>query len=59
MVDRVKVGRGHRELMRMYAEMTLDQRVDCSTFLRVCRKFRFFAFEVPAWPGRLSVVCLQ
>ena len=35
MVDHVNVGRGHRELMRMYAEMTLDQARLRASFRRV------------------------
>mgnify|MGYP006923621816 CR=1 FL=1 len=39
-----------RELLRMYGEMTLNKTVDCNTFVRVCRKFRFYTFEVPPPP---------
>ena len=33
-------------MLRMYSEMTLNKLVDCNTFVRVCRKYRFFTFEV-------------
>eukprot|EP00961_Rhodomonas_salina_P248965 3364740-Rhodomonas_salina.1 len=46
MVHHVNSNKGHRELLRMYAEMTLNKTVECNTFVRVCRKFRFFTFEV-------------
>uniref|UniRef100_A0A6U6B6K6 EF-hand domain-containing protein n=1 Tax=Guillardia theta TaxID=55529 RepID=A0A6U6B6K6_GUITH len=45
MVARIQSNKEHRELLRMYSEMTLNKQVDCNTFVRVCRKFRFFTFE--------------
>jgi len=46
MVSHVAGSKRQRELLRMYGEMTLNKTVDCNTFVRVCRKFRFFTFEV-------------
>eukprot|EP00283_Hemiselmis_rufescens_P002109 CAMPEP_0173469810 /NCGR_PEP_ID=MMETSP1357-20121228/77554_1 /TAXON_ID=77926 /ORGANISM="Hemiselmis rufescens, Strain PCC563" /LENGTH=413 /DNA_ID=CAMNT_0014438063 /DNA_START=87 /DNA_END=1328 /DNA_ORIENTATION=- len=46
MIHHVSTSKGHRECLRMYAEMTLNRVVDCNTFVRVARKFRFFTFEV-------------
>ena len=45
-VNHLRGGKGHREMLRMYAEMTLNKQVDCNTFVRVCRKYRFFTFEI-------------
>jgi len=45
MINHISTGKGHRECLRMYAEMTLNKTVDCNTFVRVCRKHRFFTFE--------------
>jgi len=44
MVMHINSRKSHRELLRMYAEMTLNRTVDCNTFVRVCRKFSFFSF---------------
>lgn len=46
MINHISTGKGYRECLRMYGEMTLNKIVDCNTFVRVCRKFRFFTFEV-------------
>ena len=45
-INHLRGGKGHREMLRMYAEMTLNKQVDCNTFVRVCRQYRFFTFEV-------------
>jgi len=49
-VSHVAGAKRQRELLRMYGEMTLNKTVDCNTFVRVCRKFRFYTFEVPPPP---------
>ena len=46
MIQHVNTNKGQRECLRMYAEMTLNRVVDCNTFVRSARKFRFFTFEV-------------
>lgn len=46
MIQHVNTHKGQRECLRMYAEMTLSRVVDCNTFVRSARKFRFFTFEV-------------
>jgi hypothetical protein len=42
------------QLLRMYAEMTLNPVVDCNTFVRTARKYRFFSFEVGAMSKKLT-----
>jgi len=46
MVKRINSNKTHRELLRMYSEMTLNRIVDSNTFVRVCRKFKFFNFDM-------------
>jgi len=46
MVKHINSTKTHRELLRMYGEMTLNRMVDSNTFVRVCRKFKFFTLEL-------------
>ncbi len=46
-INNLRGNKGHREMLRMYSEMTLNKIVDCNTFVRVCRKVdSFLHFEL-------------
>mmetsp|Transcript_34329 Transcript_34329/g.107623 ORF Transcript_34329/g.107623 Transcript_34329/m.107623 type:complete len:818 (-) Transcript_34329:283-2736(-) len=38
--------RSHREMLRMFAEMTLNRVVDANTFVRVARKYKLSSFGI-------------
>ncbi|KAJ1480841.1 hypothetical protein T484DRAFT_2776562 [Baffinella frigidus] len=46
MVTSIRSKRTHREMLRMYSEMTLNRAVDANVFTRVCRKWKFSGFEM-------------